>query len=40
MSATGVAQSIAARNDEAQAFAREHYWNVLPDLQINLTVIK
>lgn len=36
----GVADNIAARSHEHQQFAREHYWNVLPDLVVELKALK
>jgi hypothetical protein len=33
---TGMADDMAARNPDAQTFARAHYWNVIPDLQVIL----
>lgn len=37
---TGVADNVAARNHEHQAFARESYWNVIPDLVVELKALK
>lgn len=37
---TGVADTIVAKHHEAQAFARQHYWNVIPDLVIELKARK
>ena len=36
ISGTGIADSIASRTAEHQAYARQHYWNVIPDLQVEL----
>lgn len=33
---SGIADTIANRNAEMQAFARGHYWNVIADLDITL----
>lgn len=32
----GVADDIVNRNEEAQGYARQHYWNVIADLQVTL----
>lgn len=40
ISGTGMAQTIATRHHEAQAFAREHYYNVIPDLIVELKAKK
>lgn len=36
ISGAGVADDIATRNHEHQAYARSHYWNVIPDLVVEL----
>lgn len=36
----GVAEAVQARHHEAQAYAREHYWNVIADLHARLKVLK
>jgi hypothetical protein len=36
----GIAEDMATRSAEAQAFGRQHYWNVVADLQIELKVRK
>jgi hypothetical protein len=36
ISGTGIADDIVARNAEHQAYARAHYWNVIPDLSVEL----
>lgn len=36
----GVPDSVAARNHEHQAFARNHYWNVIADLSVTLKARK
>lgn len=36
----GVADSVATRNHEAQQFARDHYWNTIPDLIVELRAVK
>lgn len=40
ISGTGLADRFAAKHHEAQAYAREHYWNVIPDLVVDLKVRK
>lgn len=37
---TGVPDSIQAKNHEAQAYARLHYWNVIDDIVVRLKVVK
>lgn len=37
---TGMADQFAARHHEAQAYARQFYWNVIPDLVVELRVRK
>ena len=37
---TGLADELAARNHEAQAYARQHYWNTIPDLRVILKALK
>jgi hypothetical protein len=34
LSLLGVADDYLTRNHEQQAFARTHYWNVIPDLGV------
>lgn len=36
ISGTGIADDIVARNAEYQMHARNHQWNVIPDLQVEL----
>jgi len=36
ISGTGLADDIMSRNAEHQAYARAHYWNVIPDLAVEL----
>jgi hypothetical protein len=36
----GIADSIVTKHHEAQAFARNHYWNALADLQVELKARK
>jgi SAM-dependent methyltransferase len=40
ISGNGLADSLAARNHEYQAFARQHYWNAIPDLVVELKARK
>lgn len=40
ISGTGIADKFATRHHEQQAYAREHYWNVIPDLVVDLKVRK
>ena len=36
ISGSGIADAIATRNHEHQTYARNHYWNVIPDLVVEL----
>ena len=36
ISGTGISDDIANRTAEHQAYARSHYWNVIPDLTVEL----
>lgn len=36
INATGIADEYMTRNQEQQNYARNHYWNVVPDLQVIL----
>jgi hypothetical protein len=36
ISGTGIADDISTRTPEHQAYARAHYWNVIPDLAVEL----
>jgi hypothetical protein len=36
----GIEQGISLRNEQAQAFARQHYWNAVADLAVELKVVK
>lgn len=38
--ATGLADDFMSRNAEMQAYARNHYWNVIPDLRVLLKARK
>ena len=40
ISGLGLADDIVARSQEHQAFARAHYWNVIPDLSVQLKARK
>jgi hypothetical protein len=40
ISGNGIADSIVNKHHEAQAFARQHYWNALADLVVELKAIK
>ncbi len=40
ISGNGLDVSVTSRSQEYQAFARTHYWNVIPDLQVELKVRK
>ena len=40
ISGNGIADSIATKHHEAQAFARQHYWNAIADLVVELKVRK
>ena len=37
---TGLADELSARSIEAQNFARNHYWNTIPDLRVILKALK
>ena len=37
---TGLADELAARSQETQNFARNHYWNTIPDLRVILKARK
>jgi hypothetical protein len=36
----GVPDSIQTKHHEAQAYAREHYWNVIADLMVVIKAVK
>lgn len=40
VSGSGIADAISTKHHEAQAFARQHYWNVIPDLVVELKARK
>lgn len=37
---TGIPDAIQARNPEYQEMARNHFWDVIPDLQVTLRAVK
>jgi hypothetical protein len=40
ISGMGIATAVATRNAEFQEFARNHYWNVIADLVVELKAVK
>ncbi len=40
ISGNGIADSIVNKHHEAQAFARQHYWNAIADLVVEVKALK